>query len=110
MPTTTSNVTIVRNISGGRRFFSFFGKNGAWVDADDDLSIPGSLAEMWRHNTIQTAALKAGLGVSYIILKTPDVFVYDETDEQVYVLGADNGAAVAVDPDTGSYAGDPPDV
>ena len=110
MPT-NADVSIVRNVSGVEMYFDFLGPRGATLASGDDLAVPGDILTMWFRNPQKQAALEYALVNNKIeILKTPDVFAYDETDSQVYVLGFDNGAPVAVDPDYGSYAGDPPDV
>lgn len=109
MPTTTAHVSIYRNTSGERRFFSFLGDNGFTLDDGEDYTHPGCLFTRWQHDTLQTHALKTALENRDIQpIKTTDVFVYDATDGQVFVLGADNSLPVVVDPDVGSYVGDGP--
>lgn len=104
-----ANYTIVRNTSGVRRFFSFLGGNGAFLDAGEDARIPGDLFTRWQNDTIQTSALRRALTDGALeILKTPDVFVFDATDGQVYRLGSAAGSPVSVDPEYGSYAGSAP--
>lgn len=109
MPTTTSVYTWVRNTSGVDKYFAFLGPNGAYLLADEDYKVAGTIEQLWAKNQIQLDAFRTARDEGTItVLKTPDVFVYDDTDEQVYVLSSDNATPVAVDPDTGSYAGDPP--
>lgn len=110
MPTLSGD-TIVRNVSGVSMYFDFLGIHGATLAADADMAVAGDLLTMWYRNPQKQRSLEYALLNNRIeILASPSVLGYDETDERVYALGFDNGAPVAVDPDYGSYTGDPPDV
>jgi len=106
MATTRSNQTIIRNVSGGTKHFSFAGPNGATLADGEDMAINGNLWAQFINDPIQTNAIRYALenGIMEII-KTPDVFVQDTVTHSVYRLGATSGSPVVLNPDYGSYSG-----
>lgn len=111
MPDTHTLQTILRNTSGKTRYFAYAGRYGATLADDADIAINGTISEIHGRNAVMMAAYRSDLESGDItIMKSPDVYCYDETDTQVLVLGINNSAPVAVAPDYGSYYGPEPDV
>lgn len=105
------NHTIVRNVSGVQKFFSFLGANGVDLADGEDYAHPGDLFSRWMNDTLQTAALRYALDNNLLeILASPDVYLFDETAGRVRRIIVDDGDVLADDPDYGSYTGDAPDV
>jgi hypothetical protein len=105
MPTTHAYQTVIRNVSGVRKYFAFLGPNGTTLAANEDVAITGDVWDLWAKDTIQTKALKYALEHGLIqILQTPVTMRYDDTAHNIKNLDVDNGNAVASDPDWGSYS------
>lgn len=100
------NHTIVRNVSGVRKFFSFLGANGLELASGADYAHPGDLFDRWKDDTIQFNALRYALANGLLeIIKTPDVYMHDTSTDIVRRLRVTGGSVTAVDPDYGSYSG-----
>lgn len=111
MPDTNTQKSYYRNTSGATRFFAYLGRHGTELADDEDVAIDGTIWSLHGRNTMLMEAFANDLDDGVItILKTPEVFCYDATDEKVLVLGVDNGDPVAVAADYGSYDGVEPDV
>lgn len=111
MPDTLCLKTRVKNVSGATKFFGFIPPHGREMVDDASLEIPGGLESFTHRNgrlnsRLQTAFEAALLAGELVIVKTPGVFLYDATTNEVGMLSLDDTDLEAIDPCYGSYLGD----
>lgn len=107
MANATSLYSTVRNTSGRACSFSFLGAHGMRLAPNESVTVPGDIlaqltakrASQRHFKAFRSAVADRG---TLEIVKTPAVFLYDETLDETKVLGLNNGVLGAVDP---SWAG-----
>ena len=90
MPSNLS--TVVKNTSGGPRYFAFIGRNGRTLAADEEYSVPGNLLDIVAAEDmpVKLEALKAVLAAGDLtIVSTPSPTLYDATAEETRILALD---------------------
>ena len=104
----TGLYTTLRNMLSTEKFFSFFPPHGRRLAAGEEITVLGDLGRWIQSKRFDgrarrsfEAALAAG---SLVIVKTPDVILYDETLDVSKKLSLDNSAFSDVDPDWGAYS------
>lgn len=103
---TRANQTIVRNISGGTKFFSFLGEHGTSLADGAYTAIAGNAFDRLWNSPIKSKAFKYALDNKLIeIVQTPHAFFYDSVTFKPYRVGSASGTIAATDPDYGSYTG-----
>lgn len=111
MPIGHAHQMILRNTSGATRFFGYIGRLGVTLANGADVAVTGNIWEVHSRNKRLIDSFNNDLLNGEIeILKTTDTFVYDATDDLVWVLAADNSAPSLAEPAYGSYTGPSPDV
>lgn len=95
--------TTVVNTSGAERTFSFLGKHGKRLAADEQFSQPGNLGDQLAGHKRKFDAFERALeNGDLAVMKSPAVHVYDEADEATKVLGAESGDITLENPCWGS--------
>src|SRR5688572_21991290 len=104
--TTECLYTTVRNVSGEERAFGFLPPHGRRLADDEQISIPGHLADyVAGKNRRSLQALEACVEAGdLIIMRTPAVHLYDPTLDVIKVLDLEDGDLGVVDPCWGSYS------
>lgn len=93
--------TTVKNTSGKARVFGFLGPRGKRLAANESFTVRGDLVATLGGQTSKRRydALSASLDRGSLeIVKSPAVFLYDETDDRTRQLAVDNQALGTVDP------------
>ncbi len=94
--------TTVRNTSGQTRVFSFLGAHGVRLAANETYTVPGDLFSALaskRPSRRAFKAMEAAVRAGHLaIVRTPGVFLYDQTQDQTRMLSLDNGALGSVSP------------
>lgn len=110
MPDTTALYTTVRNTSGGEATFGFIPPHGKKLADDEDVTVFGDLWDRLHTGGRLNERLKDSLEAALLagdveIIKSPNVFLYDDTDDVVKQLSLDNGTLGTADPSWGGYSG-----
>lgn len=83
MPNTTTDLyTIVKNTSGGERFFGFLGVRGARLENNATFTVPGDLVTQLgsTRRRRKFSALENALNTNQLeIVKSPSVYLLSET-------------------------------
>jgi len=100
-PSTESLYTVVKNTSGGSRFFGFLGNGGIRLANNEQVSVRGNLvatlgASRRKRNftTLETALENGDLQ----IVSTPAPVLYDAVAAQAFQLALQDGCLGVVDP------------
>ena len=113
MPDTLCLKTTIKNKSGGTRTFGWIPPHGKTLTADQSVTIFGDIWDQLsmggRGNARRlVTALEADINANRIeIIKSPSLFLYDDTDANVKIVDLDNGTLGIADPCYGSYFGSP---
>lgn len=93
--------TTIRNTSGAKLFCGFLGISGRNLNADQELSVFGSLVDMLRDGAFgfgsyisgRKAELEARLADGDVaIISTPSVVIFDSSSSKAYVVTATSDA------------------
>lgn len=93
--------TTVKNTSGKARVFGFLGPRGKRLAANESFTVRGDLVanlsagSSYRRYDALSRSLDRG---SLAIVKSPAVFLYDDTDDRTRQLAVENQALGTVDP------------
>lgn len=102
--------SVVKNISGRRMNFPFLPPHGRELANNAQLSIPGDVRQEvmtrtpGRSNRRRFLALERALGnnatntATLAIISTPAPILYDETDQDTYMLVSDNATLAVAAP------------
>lgn len=97
-------VTTVRNTSGVDKSFSFLGKHGRRLTANQQWSEPGDLIQKLAYSPRKYNALVSALENGLLgIVRTPAPHYFDPVTDHTRVLSLSNGSLSAVDPCWGHY-------
>lgn len=103
--------TVVRNTSGGTRFFGYLPKFGAKLAAGADFVYTGDLMAWIGNKTRYADQFEKDLHAGNLtIIQLPASVVFDATATRVRVLGVNSGTVTVGDPADGSYIGPAPTV
>jgi hypothetical protein len=104
-------MTVVKNVTGESRFFSYLGAHGVTLAADEEFSVLGSLPDHVqrgqygdRGGSQWTDALLSDLGENadnetrLEIVSTPSPILYDPTLAESQMVVLDNGTLDLFDP------------
>lgn len=101
---TTCIQTKVRNTSGKTRSFGFIPPHGKRMTAGQEIWVDGDIWDRLK-NERQRKALKDALNDGTIVLmESPKGRHYDDTLDNVKVLGVDNGSVTVNDPCEGAFS------
>ena len=108
---TTCLFTVVRNISGGEKYFSFLGPRGTTLADNEEFAIFGHLSEYvqrgnfgdrggshWVDGLLDVLGENDDSEVSLEIVSTPAPILYDPTAEESKMLILDDGSLDVLDP------------
>lgn len=93
--------------TGNSRPIGYLGKHGRFLEAGDQYSVPGNIIDQLaaraskRHFESLQRDLTAGV---IVIVKTPEVLMYDATNDETKALTLDAGTLGITDPCSGQYS------
>lgn len=98
----------VRNMLYREVYLGFLPPHGKRIAAGEEITVFGDVQTHFYRQTPNDRgrrslenALKNG---SLVIVKSPSVYLYDETTDETKILTLNNGSFAAVDPLWGSYS------
>lgn len=95
----------VVNLTDGERSFGYLGQHGRRLAAGEQYTVPGNIVDQIAANRRKFQALERDLDDGVVaIVKTPAVFLYDETEDQTKVLTLDNETLGSADASYGGYS------
>lgn len=95
----------VRNVSGQEKFFGFLPSHGKRLAAGEEYSVFGNLIDRVAGNKRRERVIQEVVDAeNLVIVKTPLVHLYDETDDVTKGLALSGGTLGSVDPCWGAYS------
>jgi hypothetical protein len=103
-PTQGCLFSTIKNTSGGEKHFGFLPPHGKTLDANEEITVFGDIANLVRRNAghhnlrAQNALAQAIADGDLTVVSTPCVIVYDEADLASYRIGSNNATFEVYEP------------